>query len=269
MVDTVRSVQISLGLTESGTHVTADLAADDAHIAVQGQTRSGKSVWNYNLLGDVASLPWVRVVGFDLSGLLLAPFAERGEEMIALGGTAVSEIPPILDWANDLVTTRTDQLRAARLDKMVEFSAAEPLVLFTADEFDATLEAAADEDAARGLKPGERMEPQIRRGVRRWAAMSAQGGLRLVGTRQRAEAKVLGGASRSNFGTRLTFRVDNSDSVRMLHPSADSSVCERVETFAPGVALVDRPGHRRAIVRGRQTRYADYCARVLGEVHHG
>lgn len=257
-----RTVPVMLGITETGAPVDIDLARDSAHIAIQGQTRSGKSVCNYHLLGTVAQLPWVRVVGFDLSGLLLAPFAERGEEQIAIGGNALPRIPEVLDWTNNLVEHRTHELRLHRIDKLVDFSEENPLIIFAADEFDATLEAAADEDAASTLKAADRIEPRIRRGVRRLAALSAKAGVRLILTTQRAEANVLGGASRSNFGTRLTFRVDNPDSVRMLHPSADAALCEKIERFAPGVALLDRPGHERTIIRGPETTYSAYDSLV-------
>ncbi|WP_075334958.1 hypothetical protein [Pseudonocardia sp. Ae717_Ps2] len=41
------------------------------HVCIQGATRSGKSVWCYSALAQLARLDDVLIAGSDLSGLLL------------------------------------------------------------------------------------------------------------------------------------------------------------------------------------------------------
>lgn len=262
-------VTLPLGWTQDGQEVTFDLAGDAAHVAVQGQTRSGKSQLAYNLLGRLAPLPEVRVVGIDPSSLLLAPFAERGEPLVALGGLNWSQALDVLRAVKVESDARIERMAPARIDKLDQFTPEVPLWVVVLEEYPGILEGAQDEDTTHGRKPGERIEPQLRRMVRQLVAQSAKAGVRVFLMAQRAEASILDGASRSNFGTRITLRVDNADSVRMLHPNADPTLCERVEHFAPGVALVDRPGHDRAIVRGPVTTYRDYYERVVSSAPRG
>src|SRR5699024_12543066 len=71
------------------------------HTVVAGATRSGKSVFSYVVLSQLARLPFVQVVGVDPSGLLLAPFVDAGAEHLALG-TAVDKLHAAVDglaWA--------------------------------------------------------------------------------------------------------------------------------------------------------------------------
>jgi S-DNA-T family DNA segregation ATPase FtsK/SpoIIIE len=256
------TLSLPLGVTQGGTPVDFDLIGDAAHVAVQGQTRSGKSQFAYNLLGRLAGLEYVRVVGIDPSGLLLAPFAETGEPLIALGQGDAGAGLDVLQAVKDEADTRIERMAPARIDKRDHFTTATPLWVVVLEEYPGILEAAADEDTAHGRKPGERVEPQVRRLIRQLVAQSAKAGVRVFLMAQRAEASILDGAIRSNFGTRISLRVDNADSVRMLHPSADPAMCARVERFAPGVALIDRPGRPRTIVRGPTTSYADYYQRI-------
>lgn len=257
------SISVPLGVTNDGRTVDVDLLRDGAHWAIQGQTRSGKSQVAYNLLGRLASNTTVRILGCDPSSLLLAPHAERGESLIALGVGELSQAVEVLRWVRDETDRRIADLLEARSDKIVAVSNECPLLLVVLEEYAGLLEAAEDEDAAVGRKLGDRVEPQIRRLVRQLVAQSAKVAVRVLLTTQRAEASILGGASRSNFGVRLTMRVDNPDSVRMLHPAADSDRCEAVMSFAPGVGLLDVPGKPSRLIRGPVTGYRDYYERVL------
>lgn len=257
------SLPIPLGVASDGSPVFIDVAGLAAHLAIQGQTRSGKSQCEYNILGRLASEPAVRVVGCDPSRLMLAPFAERGEPLIALGDQDCSYALAVLAWVRDQADARIAQLVRERADKITGFSRELPLIVVVLEEYAALLEAAEDEDLASGRRAAERFEPQIRRLVRQIVSQSAKAGVRVLLSTQRAEANVLGGASRSNFGVRMSFRVDNPDSVRMLHPAADAGLCAVVASFQPGVGLLDRPDGPSAIVRGPVTEYQQYVDRVL------
>ncbi len=225
----------------------------------------------YNVLGRLAGDPRVRVIGCDPSSLLLAPHAERGESLIALGVGEVSQAVEVLRWAKGESDKRTRWMLTSRIDKVTSLSPAQPLILVVLEEYAGLLEAAEDEDSSLGRRPGDRLEPHIRRLVRQLVAQSAKSAIRVLMFTQRAEASIVGGASRSNFGVRLSMRVDNPDSVRMLHPSADPGRCEAIMQFAPGVGYLEVPGQAARVLRGPVTGYAEYFDRVLrgGEPSRG
>ena len=50
---------------------------DSAHLIVQGASGSGKSTGVYGLLAQLAPAPDALVVGSDITGLTLAPWAAR------------------------------------------------------------------------------------------------------------------------------------------------------------------------------------------------
>ena len=78
-----------LGRTSSGQDLALDIARDRFHVAVQRQSRSGKSVALMGLLGGYAPASRrgdVIIGGIDPTGPLLAPWAEHpGAEFRALG----------------------------------------------------------------------------------------------------------------------------------------------------------------------------------------
>ncbi|WP_226359142.1 FtsK/SpoIIIE domain-containing protein [Pseudonocardia sp. ICBG601] len=67
-------VPVLLGRDEQGRDLVRDWASE-AHMAIQGVTRSGKSRFVYGFLGQLASSPLVTVAGCDPTGLLWRPFA--------------------------------------------------------------------------------------------------------------------------------------------------------------------------------------------------
>lgn len=254
---------IRLGLTATGEPVEVDLMTSAAHLVMQGQTRSGKSVATYNLLAQAAHMPHVRIVGCDPTTVLLAPVAERGEEHVALGLEDMAQHLDVLRWVKSESDRRIATFLAREVDKLDTATADEPLILLVLEEYPGILEAAADQDAAEGRKAGDRLEPAISRLVRSICAQSAKAGVRVLLLAQRAEASILSGATRSNFGVRMTLRVDNADSVRLLHPTATPEECEEAEQFAPGVAFFEGPGHHRSLIRNAYVpSYRDYLAHV-------
>jgi S-DNA-T family DNA segregation ATPase FtsK/SpoIIIE len=104
-----------------------------------------------------------------------------------------------------------------------------------------------------------------RAAVSRLLAESHKAGMRVVLVAQRADAAVIGGAERANLGGRLSFRVDNPDAVRMLHPAADAAVIAEHLDAPAGVALLSLPGVPLARVRGPYI--GDYRAFVAGVSH--
>lgn len=255
-------IRASLGVTETGERTFVDLG-DASHVVVQGMTRSGKSQTIYGLVRQIVGLPEVRIAGCDPSGVLLAPFLEAGFPGPFAVGSDVAAHLAVLEWAVELTEQRVAGLAPARRDKIEDFTPGVPLIVLLLEEFAALVELAEADDVAEARKPADRLAPRLLRCLRRLVAESGKAGVRVVLITQRAEANLLGGASRSNFGSRFSLRVDNAASVTMLHPSADPDLCARVERFSPGVALVDLPGQGRAIVRGPETPYRTFYEAIL------
>src|SRR5699024_4864019 len=78
---------------------------------------------------------------------------------------------------------------------------------------------------------------------------------------QRAEASIIDGDSRGQFGTRITMAVDNADSVRLLHPQASTEIVEAVVQFPVGRALFWQHRQER-IMQCDFTEYEEYGRRL-------
>lgn len=79
---------------------------------------------------------------------------------------------------------------------------------------------------------------------------------------QRADAEIVDGATRAQFGTRVTLAVDNGDAVRMLHPGAEPETVDSVRGFGPGRCLFWQ--HRReSVAQMDYLTYAGYRNRIL------
>lgn len=263
---------IRLGRDEYGEEVIINLHAEAVHFAIQGMTRSGKSVASYNVLAQLANDPTVRIVGCDPTGLLLRPWMEAtvGEPWIALGQNNMADHLSVLDAVKTESDRRIASMWNRELDSLgpKQLSEAEPLIVLVLEEYPGILEAAADQDSESGAKPADRLEPKIARRVRSLVAQSAKAGIRVVLLAQRFEASIISGATRSNFAARLTMRVDNGDSVRMLHPAATPEECEAATRLAPGVGIYEAPGRPRRLIRSDFVPdYGDYlrhCRAALG-----
>lgn len=264
-MDRTNTIPIAIGWNDLSQPVSVDLAKDAAHWLIQGKTRSGKSQCTYNLLAQAGANPAVRVVGIDPTSVLLAPFVHRTprEPNIELGLTDFDQVLSVLRFVKDESDRRIERFWEHRIDKISSFSPALPLILLVLEEFPGIIEGATDFDALSGLKPADRYAPRITSLVRQIAAQSAKAGIRMLLLAQRAEASIVGGNARSNFAVKMTLRVDEPESVKMLHPNATSEECAQVESFVPGQGFFDQPGIRRQIIRTvRVGEYATYASYV-------
>jgi S-DNA-T family DNA segregation ATPase FtsK/SpoIIIE len=235
---------VLLARDEQGRDLLAEPAALP-HLAVQGQTRSGKSAWTYSLLAQVSHRPDVLVAGVDPTGLLLRPYVgSRHADWQCVG---LADPGRVLVVLGALVDEMDRRIAALPLDRdTVATSDALPLVLVVLEEWPGTLRALED-------KAGK----EARRLTSRLLAESHKAGLRVLVIAQRADAAVIGGGERSNMAGRLSFRVDNADGVRMLHPDADPGTIAEHMAAPPGVALVQMPGS--PLVRARAPWIGDYA----------
>lgn len=250
---------VVLGRGEDGSDVVVD-PADAWHLAMQGATRSGKSALSYTFLGALAGRPEVLVCGVDPSGILLSPWEHgRGGAWVATGTADMTRAVDALGGIVAEMDRRITALVAAGMDKVEVFDASCPLLLVVLEEYPGTLSAARSQDDTEGRTGADRIAPRIERYVGRLVKESAKVGIRLLVLAQRMSAKAVDTDDRSNFGLRVTLRVDNGDAVGMLHdgPAARAYV-EAARQFPPGMGLVEGPGRPLQRWRADLTDYATY-----------
>jgi len=258
----VTVIFVCLGRSREGHDVVLD-AGSAWHWAVQGATRSGKSVLCYVLLAQLAQHPEVVISGCDPTGILLHPFALAPHpEWRSLGSKDVPASLDVLDRLVDEMDRRIDQLRASDLDKLEDFTEAIPLVYVVLEEYPGTLSAAEADDEAEGRAPKARIASKIRRDVRRLVQEGAKAGFRVLILAQRMDASIIGGAERSNVGARITLRVDNRDAITMLHPNLPPETADVVPRFPVGRGVLELPGDGEAIFQTDRISYQAYLAHV-------
>lgn len=226
---------------ESGDDLALDLVEASGHLALQGATRSGKSVTAYGLLGTLSDRDDAEVWGLDPTGVLLDPWDGRPGRR-AYGLADLDDHVGVVSAAVAEMDRRIAQLRERGVDKINPTSEM-PALVFVLEEWPGEIKALKDGDMP--LRATDRREPRVRAGVSRLIAEGAKVGVRVVMIAQRFDASIVGGAERSNIVYRITHRVDNRDAVVMLHESATAEIVTAVtgdpvsgrEGFAPGEAL--------------------------------
>lgn len=250
---------IVVGRLDTGGQAQIDLR-DASHLAIQGMTRSGKSAFCYTLLSPLASDESVIVGGIDPNRVLLAPWTaqKRSEGWLALGSDPVAAVDLLGRYVEEM-DRRMDVLDTLGIEALREFTPEQPLLVCVLEEFPAMIRAAEGHDA--GAKPADRVGPLIRQRVARLVMEGAKVGIRVVLIAQRMDASIVDGAVRGQFGTRVTFAVDNRDAVEMLHPSTDPDVIDQVRHFPPGRCLFWR--HRvQNVAQADLTEYPQYRSRL-------
>lgn len=216
---------------------------DLVHLAIQGSTGSGKSVFVYGLVAQLVTTPNLLIAMSDPTGLLTRPFRGTVHEEWQASGTAdPDEHLALLERLVDTMDQRIATLPPRR--DQVAIGEGCPLIVLVLEEYAGLLRAAATGD---GAKKGGRLD-RIKDAVLRLITEGRKAGIRLVILAQRFEAAVVSGFARSQCTVKLSFRVDNADSVAMLHPTGRDEANEHT-TCAPGVALLTGPGVPLARIR--------------------
>lgn len=232
---------------------------DLGHTVIQGQTGSGKSALAYWLLAHLAGVPDLVVAGSDVSGLLLRPFAGTAHEEWQVRG---SDNPDAHLWLlRRLVNEMDDRITAIpdRTDSIAP-TGDTPLIVVVLEEYAGLIRLCDDSTANRRSA----RVAEIQRLVGRLLAEGRKAAIRVVLILQRAETTVLGGFERAQCSLRITFRVDNADSIVMLHPTGRAEA-EQHTTCPPGLALFSGPGVPLARIRVPylgDPLYATYCDHV-------
>ncbi|MDN5748286.1 MAG: hypothetical protein L0H64_07235 [Pseudonocardia sp.] len=222
---------VVLGRDEGGRDLVQDWA-DLAHAIVQGVTRSGKSVFTYGLLAQMAGDPRITVCGIDPTGLLFRPFAGSRHATHQVSG--VADPHAYLRLLHDLVAEMDERITGLPADRdTLEVSVAQPLRLVVLEEY-AGLLRTADQDKQLGK--------DVRAAIGRLLAEGAKAGFRVVIVVQRAEASIVGSYERAMCSLRISFRTDTTASLELLHPGAPKAVAEAHTTALPGIALMSAPG---------------------------
>jgi S-DNA-T family DNA segregation ATPase FtsK/SpoIIIE len=262
MAGTSDVAAIRVGRDENGVDVYVDLW-DSWHLAAQGMTRAGKSVLLYGLLAQAAEDPAIAVCGVDPTGVLFSPFADAPwSEWRASGTRDMPAAAGTLRAIVDEMDRRITELPTLDVDQLRDFTPDSPILLVVLEEYPGLLSSAESDDEAEGRKAGEKLAPRIRRDVRRLVQESAKVGGRVFLLAQRMDASIVGGAERSNLGTRFSLRVDTADAVRMLHPSIEPGLVEALAQAKPGQGVVDTPGEPLRRFKADFLDYGGYLARV-------
>jgi hypothetical protein len=234
--------RILLGVGEDGAAILEDLHRS-AHTIVQGVTRSGKSVWTYGALAQLAGQPDVIVGGCDPTGLLWRPFTGSRHAEWQVSGLADLDAHEKL--LQRLVDEMDARIRDLPLDRdTIAVTSRCPLLVVVLEEL-AGLLRALDAAKTRDDDPGKR----IRMLIGRLLAEGAKVGVRVIILVQRAEAAVVGAFERAMCSLRISFRTDNRASVELLHPGCDPTIADAHTTSEPGIALVSMPGRPLARIR--------------------
>lgn len=251
---------LHLGRDENGAELRID-PAELPHTIAQGVTRSGKSVWTYGLLAQLAHRPDAVVAGCDPTGLLWRPFTgSRHTPWQSSGLADPGAHEKVLASVVEEMETRIDGLPLDR--DTVAVGPALPLIVVVLEEYPGLLRV-LDAAKTRGDDPGAR----LRALVSRLLAEGAKAGIRVVLLAQRAEASVVGAFERAMCSLRVSFRCDNRASVELLHPGAPAAVADAHTAALPGVALLSRPGHDLTRIRAPYLGgYREFADAVRGPI---
>jgi S-DNA-T family DNA segregation ATPase FtsK/SpoIIIE len=164
---------VMLGRDEGGQEVLAH-PAELPHTICQGVTRSGKSVWTYGLLAQLAHRDDVLVAGLDPTGLLWRPFARcRHAPWQVSGLPDLAAHEKLLARVADEMDARIVDLPADR--DTIEITTDRPLLFVVLEEYPGLLRV-FDAAKTRGDDPGGR----VRALVSRLLAEGAKVGIRVV-----------------------------------------------------------------------------------------
>ncbi|WP_280466543.1 FtsK/SpoIIIE domain-containing protein [Nocardia cyriacigeorgica] len=218
---------IPLMMSETGEWITINLAAG-GHGAIQGATRSGKSITINSLLAWASLMRDVRVVIIDPNTAAVAPWWRTAH--LVYDGTDPEEATAILDQVYDELAARKALFWQQRSDKITQFSPETPLYLIVVDE---VAEFAKDKAFQEALK--------------RVGAQVAKFGGRLYPAGQKLDTDSISMGTRANLFDRICHRVESRHEFAHLFenaPALEAAGLTAVdETMPQGVAIVRTRSH--------------------------
>ncbi|WP_280462859.1 FtsK/SpoIIIE domain-containing protein [Nocardia carnea] len=223
----VADMPAPLMMSEFGNAVVVNLATG-AHGAVQGASRSGKSIFLNNLLAFASLMRDVRVVIIDPNTATCAPWWRTA--YLVTDSDDPREATAILAQVNKELKERSAEFWASRTDRISAFSPEMPLYLVVIDEVP---EYAKDKDFQAELK--------------KFGAQSAKFGGRGYPSGQKLGEDSLSTATRANLFDRWCFRVESRNDMGHLFenfPALEAQGLTAVDgKMSQGTALVRTRSH--------------------------
>lgn len=241
---------VAFGVDRMGEPVEFDPCS--AHTVLSGATRGGKSATAYSIFAQIADDPCVAVVGVDPSSILLTPFERAG------GGVVTGSSPAALDRAVEMfqgvekeMDERNRRLSLRGLDKVPAdwISPRLPAIVLVLEEYAGTLSATNKDQRA-----------EVVRIVGRVLREGAKSSIHACTVIQRPEAAVL--HDRAQYARRISHRLDNGDSVRMLFEKATPDEVARIMDLRPGEGIIHDAGSPYRVFKSRYLEYPAYVAHV-------
>ena len=251
-----------LGRAEDGATLGHALA-DAAHLLLQGQNGSGKSVMSYGLIGQAAHARDVIVAGCDITGLLLGrPFEGTRHRAWQAAGTADLEAHAVIleRLVGDMDRRLTDM--PLGVDKLTP-TPDRPLMFVVMEEWPGLLRAAGS--LPKPPRGDRSILDRIKSANLRLLSEGRKAAFRVLTLAQRAEAEAVGGGyARDQYALAISFRVP-SESLVMAHGEDAREHGARHRFAEPGIALISAPGRPLTRMRAPYVgEYPEYCRRVAG-----
>jgi S-DNA-T family DNA segregation ATPase FtsK/SpoIIIE len=218
---------IVLMYSEDGDPITVNLARS-GHGAIQGVTRSGKSITVNSLLAHAALMADVQTWIIDPNLGAVAPWWRTAHVVNA----DISPVRPteILKALREEMDRRQGIFWAARTDKISTFSPELPLILLVIDE------------VSNYTNWGDKKQAEaFRAELQAVASQGAKFGVRLWLLGQKLEAAVLNTATRTNLTSRICHRVDTIEDFLHLFPDGrelEGNSADRTMPQGIGIAAV-------------------------------
>ncbi|MEJ4099007.1 FtsK/SpoIIIE domain-containing protein [Corynebacterium mastitidis] len=225
------------------------------HTVVAGATRSGKSKLSQAILAQVSRREDVAVCGVDPAGGLLAPFhrLRSDDVVVGTGASALDAVMVLVDGLVALMEHRNQVLLDRMEEKMGCFTPGDPVVVVVLEEYAGLLAALEIRDK----KQHKAFVLQVGRLLRE----GAKAGIRVFTVIQRPEAAVL--HDRAQYARRISCRLDNADSVRMLFDAATPDMVTRLVNVPPGQGLMWEAGSPLRWFQAPDVEYVRYCELVF------
>ncbi|MFD3431233.1 FtsK/SpoIIIE domain-containing protein [Nocardia fluminea] len=213
---------IQLMVSEHAELVTINLAKG-AHFAIQGASRSGKSITINTLLAWASLMRDVRVVIIDPNTAAVAPWWRTAYRVC--NSTDAEKATELLEEIIDELRAREDLFWEGETDRISEFSEDVPLYLIVIDE----------------VAEYSKHEP-FQAALKKAGAQLAKYGGRVVPAGQKLAGTEISTSTRANLFDRICHRVEDVETMRHLFPKATQMIEQGLDATADampqGVAVV-------------------------------
>jgi len=211
------ALPLLMGQTTAGQNFSLDLASQP-HILIAGSTGGGKSVFLSQLIASLAvqkSLDELEFILVDTKQLDLTLFSSL--DHVSNMVDKVEDLHEALDWLLGEVRRRTEKMKgiARNIKEWNNLNTSKPLryIVLVIDELadviqqDKELQREEDKDTKR---------IRIAAKLTQLAAISRAAGIHIIAATQRPSIEVISGNFKTNFPTRISFRLPTSTDSRVI-----------------------------------------------------